>query len=128
MNPAASPTELARAWLELAEQETEAIQQENWHRLAACQQQIAQLQQQWEALLARPGTPQNTGSETPPEPALRHLLTALLERERFNQQLLQQRRSVLESEFQQLTRAAWGVRRLQQTRSESRTAGWSHVS
>jgi hypothetical protein len=128
MNPAASPAELARAWLDLAEQETEAIQQENWHRLAACQQQIAQLQQQWEKLLAPPEPTQSTGVGTLPDPEIRHLLAALLERERFNQQLLQQRRSVSESEFQQLTRAAWNLRRLHSARSGPPTSGWSHLS
>ncbi|MEJ5237940.1 MAG: hypothetical protein WHT82_06250 [Limisphaera sp.] len=122
------PADLARAWLELAEQETEAIQQQDWSRLATCQQRISQLQQRWDqwnnGACPSPG-PHNP---EPPDPELRQLLIALIERERFNQELLNRQRAALEAEYGQLTRAAWHLRRLQQIRPAQNLAGWSRFS
>lgn len=122
------PVELARAWLELAEQETEAIQQQDWHRLASCQHRISRLQQRWEQWRNAAGSSPAPRNANPPDPELRQLLAALIEREQFNQELLSRQRAALEAEFGQFTRAAWQLRRFQQSRAAQNLAGWSRFS
>lgn len=122
------PVDLARAWLELAEQETEAIRQQDWPRLASCQQRISQLQQRWEQWRNAAGLSQAPRNANPPDPELRQLLAALIEREQFNQELLSRQRAALEAEFGQLTRAAWQLRRFQQSHAAQNLAGWSRFS
>lgn len=117
-----------RSWLELAEQETEAIEREDWAALAHCQERIRQLQAQCErATHANRDATQRLELRSLP-PALRSVVTALLERERHNLTLLAERRARLQTELDRWSHVVLRLKRAQPTAGALRDSGWSRLS
>jgi hypothetical protein len=120
---------LLQSWLELAERETDAIQRADWTALRHCQDQIRLLQQEWNSAAARanPLKPP-AGADHPRSSEVGTLLNALLERERYNQRLLAERRERLEGELAYWNAVAVRLRRFWRGPGSRARSGWSGLS
>lgn len=114
-----------RSWLELAQQETEAIQRENWSDLRHCQDRIQALQAQWERTEA--AAAQQSGG-VPANEEIRSLVRALIERERHNQRLLAERQAKLREEMEHWNGVAVRIRRFSRGMNSSAPSVWSRFS
>ena len=114
-----------RAWLDLAERETEAIQREDWGSLRFCQDRIHNLRVEWERSrkAARDFPPGGS-----PREEIRSLVSALIERERHNQRLLAERLGKLRQEMEHWNTVAARVRRFSRKMSAPARSVWSRFS
>ena len=114
-----------RSWLDLAERETEAIQREDWGSLRFCQDRIHDLQAEWERR-GRMTRDLHPGSSARDE--IRSLVSALIERERYNQRLLAERLEKLRQEIEHWNGVAARVRRFSRGMNAPARSVWSRFS
>ncbi|MCS7089653.1 MAG: hypothetical protein RMN51_01960 [Verrucomicrobiota bacterium] len=119
---------LARSWLELAEQETEAIQREDWQALAKCQERIGALQRQWETFAQETRVGGSDARAIQQSPVIRDLVSALIERERHNLKLLEERRAALQVEMERWADVAHRIRQWYRIQPGSGRPGWMQFS
>lgn len=114
-----------RSWLEMAERETEAIQRDDWESLRFCQDRIRDLQAEWEGRdrMTRELRPGSSAREE-----IRSLVSALIERERYNQRLLAERLGKLRHEMEHWNGVAARVRRFSRGMSAPARSVWSRFS
>lgn len=114
-------------WQRLAEAEAEAIQANDWPRLAACQNAIAQLQTE----ISGPtdGEPPRLGGARPPQPdELRLRIAELIKLETHNGALLADKIKLARTKLQDLNRCTCNLRRVQKSYAPGRAPGWTSYS
>ncbi|HUA69284.1 MAG TPA: hypothetical protein VMA13_12110 [Candidatus Saccharimonadales bacterium] len=130
MNADRALQEAYQEWRRLAEAEGEAIRAGNWMFLFDCQSALRQLQP---VILRRTDEARREWDENSlnceeKENHLNALIISLIELERRNHSLLENRRRVAEAELAKLEQAGLTLRRIQRSYTPARPTSWTSFS
>jgi hypothetical protein len=119
-----------REWRRLADAEAQAIRQGNWTAVSDCQIALQELQPRINQFNeeARQEWLRQGGREAAEEKEFRRIIAEVIEVERQNQALLQDRAESVQSQFRQLEQTGHTLRQVQRSYSPARPPSWTSFS